>query len=168
MDFDCPTNPARNPAFSVVGGEPFDIVGICQIPDFEQDRGRIGSLEDDKAGLASQDEKSAGKDEGEEDEGKLFEPDYLYKMIKVLRSSGKELNFGFGLNKQSPEASRLLLARKGKPEKLYRALKQTGQFSAKLLMCGHALPDPTNGKVLVFRLEEDANEPPQISETRRS
>jgi hypothetical protein len=29
-------------------------------------------------------------------------------------------------------------------------------------MCGYALPDPANAKVLVFRLEEGANEPPAI------
>jgi hypothetical protein len=123
-------------------------------------------LENDKVALAAEDKKNEGDDDGE-DEGKLFEPEYLYKMIKVLRSSGKELNFGFGLNKESPEASRLLLSRKGKPEKLFRALKQTGQFSAKLLMCGHAMPDPVNAKVLVFHLEEDANEPPQILKAGR-
>jgi hypothetical protein len=130
-------------------------------------KAELKRLEDDKAELAAEGKKGDGDEDGEEDEGKLFEPEYLYKMIKVLRSSGKELNFGFGLNKESPEASRLLLARKGKPEKLYRALKQTGLFSAKLLMCGHALPDPVNAKVLVFRLKENANEPPQILKAGR-
>ena len=130
-------------------------------------KAELKRLEDDKAELAFEGKKGEEDEDAEADEGKLFEPDYLYKMIKVLRSSGKELNFGFGLNRESPEASRLLLARKGMPEKLFRALKQTGQFSAKLLMCGHAMPDPVNGKVLVFRLEENANEPPQILKAGR-
>ena len=126
-------------------------------------KAELKRLEEAKAKLAASGEKDEEEgDDEEESEGKLFEPDYLYKMIKVMRSSGKELKFGFGLNKESPESSRLLLARKGKPEKLFRALKQTGEFSNRLMMCGYALADPANAKVLVFRLEEGENEPPQI------
>ena len=127
------------------------------------DQSRTDALEDDKAKVASQSTQDEGIGDGEEeDEDKLFQPEYLYKMIKVLRSSEKELSFGFGLNKETPEASCLLLARKGKPEKLFRALKQSGKFSSRLLLCGHALPDPANAKVLIFRVEEAANEQPQI------
>jgi hypothetical protein len=125
-------------------------------------KAELKRLQDAKAKLAAEGEKGDGEEDEEESEGKLFEPDYLYKMIKILRSSGKELKFGFGLNKEAPESSRLLLARKGKPEKLFRALKQTGEFSNRLLMCGYALPDADNAKVLIFRLEEGATEPPQI------
>jgi hypothetical protein len=125
-------------------------------------KAELKRLEDAKAKLAAAGEKDEGEEDEEESESKLFEPDYLYKMIKVMRSSGKELKFGFGLNKEMPESSRLLLARKGKPEKLFRALKQTGEFSNRLMMCGYALADPTNAKVLVFRLEEGESEPPQI------
>jgi hypothetical protein len=125
-------------------------------------KAELKRLEDGKAKLAAAGEKDEGEEDEEETEGKLFEPDYLYKMIKVMRSSGKELKFGFGLNKETPESSRLLLARKGKPEKLFRALKQTGEFSNRLMMCGYALADPANAKVLVFRLEEGESEPPQI------
>jgi hypothetical protein len=102
-----------------------------------------------------------GDDEDEEDEGKLFEKDFLYKMIKILRSSGKPLNFGFGLNTSSPESSQLLLKRKGKPEMLFKALKKTGNYSNRTLVCGTALADPDDAKVLVLRVEE-GDEPPQI------
>jgi len=109
----------------------------------------------------------AGEDddeEGDEEEsdGKIFEKDYLYKMLKLLKSTGKELNFGFGLNTQNPEASTLLLTRKGKPERLFKALKRTGDFTNRLLTYGKAVPDAENPKVLVFKLAESAGEPPQV------
>jgi hypothetical protein len=105
---------------------------------------------------------NADGEEQEEDENKLFDKDYLHKMIKLMKSGGTELRFGFGLNPQTPESSRLVLARKGKPERLFKALKKTGDYSNRLLTYGYALPDPKNGKTLVFRLEESAGEPPQI------
>jgi peptidoglycan hydrolase-like protein with peptidoglycan-binding domain len=114
--------------------------------------------------------KSAAESDGEEeeeDEGKLFEPDYLHKMLKILRSTGKELNFGFALNPKDPPASKLLLARKGKPEKLFKALKQTGDFSNRLICFGTAVPDAQDGKTLVFKLAENAGEPPQIQKLGR-
>jgi hypothetical protein len=119
-------------------------------------------LEDAKAELEEGEEGEEGDEEDEEDEGKLFEKDYLYKMIKMMKSTGKELNFGFGMDSKAPESSVLLLSRKGKPDKLFRALKQTGNFSNRLITYGRALPDPENGKVLVFRLDDGAGEPPQI------
>jgi hypothetical protein len=104
-----------------------------------------------------------GDDEGEEeDENKLFEKDYLYRMIKLMKSGTKELRFGFGLNTQEPEASKLVLTRKGKPEKLFKLLKRTGDFSNRTLTYGYAAPDPEQKKTLVFRLEESAGEPPQV------
>jgi hypothetical protein len=112
------------------------------------------------AGPAAAD--SAEEDEEEEDESKLFDKDYLYKMLKLMRGSGKELRFGFGLNTNAPEASKLLLKRKGKPELLFKALKKTGEFSNRLLTYGYASADPSDGKTLVFRLEQGAGEPPQI------
>jgi hypothetical protein len=113
----------------------------------------------------AQDRQSAAGADGEEedeDENKLFDKDYVYKMIKLMKSGGTELRFGFGLNAQAPESSRLVLARKGKPERLFKALKKTGDYSNRLLTYGYALPDAQNGKTLVFRLEESAGEPPQI------
>jgi hypothetical protein len=104
----------------------------------------------------------ADGEEDEEDDNKLFDSEYLYKMIKLMKSGGTELRFGFGLNPQTPESSRLVLARKGKPERLFKALKKTGDYSNRLLTYGYALPDPQSGKTLVFRLEESAGEPPQI------
>ncbi len=101
-------------------------------------------------------------EEAEEDENKLFDKEYLYKMIKLLKSGGTELRFGFGLNAQAPESSRLVLARKGKPERLFKALKKTGEFNNRLITYGYALPDAQSGKTLVFRLEESAGDPPQI------
>jgi hypothetical protein len=100
--------------------------------------------------------------EDDEDENKLFDTEYLYKMVKLLKSGGTELRFGFGLNPQTPEFSRLVLARKGKTERLFKSLKKTGIYCNRLLTCGYALPDPQGEKTLVFRLEEYADEPPQI------
>jgi hypothetical protein len=109
--------------------------------------------------------KAPGEDE--EEDGKLFEPDYLYTMLKLLRSTGKELNFGFGLDTKNPAGSKLLLARKGKPEKLFKALKQSGNFSNRLICFGTAVPDTQDGKTLVFKLAENAGEPPQIQKLGR-
>ncbi len=103
-----------------------------------------------------------GAEEDEEDEGKLFDKDYLYKMCKMLKSTGKELRFGFGLNTKTPEASQLLLRRKGKPELLFKALKKTGNYPSRLITYGIALPDSQDGKTLVFKLADSAGEPPQI------
>jgi hypothetical protein len=101
-------------------------------------------------------------EESEEDENKLFDKDYLYRMVKLLKSGSKELRFGFGLNTKEPEASKLLLARKGKPDKLFKLLKRSGDFSNRTLTYGYAAPDAEQKKTLVFRLEESAGEPPQI------
>ena len=106
--------------------------------------------------------KAGQEDEEEEDDNKLFDKDYLYRMVKLMKSGGKELRFGFGLDTKAPEASKLLLARKGKPEKLFKLLKRTGQFSNRTLTYGMAAPDEVQKKTLVFRLEDSAGEPPQI------
>jgi hypothetical protein len=119
-------------------------------------------LEDAKAKLKKGgDDAAEGEDEEESDE-KIFQPDYLQKMIKLLKSTGKELNFGFGLDTKNPEASKLVFTRKGKPERLFKALKKTGEFSNRLITYGTAMPDPADGKVLVFKLAESAGEPPQV------
>jgi hypothetical protein len=122
-------------------------------------KGETKRLEEAKAEL----EDEEGEDgEEEEDENKLLEKDYLYKMIKILKSSGKELRFSFGINTQAPESSKLVLARKGNPDKLFKLLKRTGDFSNRTLTYGFAAPDAEQKKTLVFRLEESAGEPPQI------
>ena len=105
---------------------------------------------------------AAGEEGDEVSEGQLFEKDYLYKMMKLMKSAGKELRFGFGLNTNAPESSVLLLKRKGKPELLFKTLKKTKQFSNRLLTYGYARPDPDDGQTLIFRLESGANEPPRI------
>ena len=119
-------------------------------------------LEQAKAKLSAASAGGEEDEEDEEDENKLFDTEYLHKMIKLLKSGGTELRFGFGLNPKAPETSRLVLARKGKPERLFKALKKTGDYSNRLLTYGYALADAQNGKTLVFRLEESAGEPPQI------
>jgi len=101
-------------------------------------------------------------DEDEADEGKLFDKGYLYKMMKMLKSSGKEFKFGFGLNTSDPATSRLLLKRKGKPEMLFKTLKKTGEFNDRLLTFGYAKADPNDAKTLVLRLEDGAGEPPRV------
>jgi hypothetical protein len=128
---------------------------------YDLTRAELKRLEDARTKLPGASAGSDGDDE-QEDENKLFDAEYLYKMIKLLKSGGTELRFGFGLNPQAPEASRLILARKGKPERLFKALKATGEFNNRLTTCGYALPDPQSGKTLVLRLEESASEPPQI------
>jgi hypothetical protein len=120
-------------------------------------------LEAAKAKLDSED----GEDEEEESDDKLFDKEYLYKMVKIMKSGGKELRFGFGVNPQAPESSKFVLARKGKPERLFKALKKTGDFSNRLMTYGYAAPDPQDGKTLVLRLEESAGEPPQVVKAGR-
>jgi hypothetical protein len=107
--------------------------------------------------------KGGEEDEDEEEsDDKIFQPDYLHKMMKLLKSTGKELNFGFGLDTKNPEASKLVLTRKGKPERLFKALKKSGEFSNRLITYGTAMPDPQDGKTLIFKLAESAGEPPQV------
>ncbi len=112
-------------------------------------------------GGAAQSAEEDGEDE-EVSDNQLFEKDYLHKMMKLMKSSGKELKFGFGLNTKEPEASTLLLKRKGKPEMLFKLLKKDGDFTNRLITYGYALPDSEDSKTLVFRLEQGAGEPPQI------
>lgn len=112
----------------------------------------------------------ADLDEGEADEdeeGKLFQKDYLHKMMALMKSTDKQLNFALGLNPKSPGDCVLLLARKGKPEKLFRMLKGTGEFSKIQMTCGVAKPDPNNSKVLELHLGEGESEPPQALKTGR-
>ncbi len=120
----------------------------------------VSRLEDLKAKLAEAESGDAADDEVSDD--KLFDKDYLYKMMKLMKSAGKELRFGFGLNTNAPENSVLLLKRKGKPELLFKVLKKTKQFSNRLLTYGYAKADPDDGQTLIFRLEASANEPPRI------
>jgi hypothetical protein len=115
----------------------------------------VQRLEQAKAALAKE---KGGDEEDEEDEKGVLKPEYLGRMIKQLRS-GKELNFCFGLNRSTPDDSRLVLCNKRKPERLLKILKRTGDFSNRLLTYGYALGD---GKVLEFRLADDAKEPSQI------
>jgi hypothetical protein len=112
--------------------------------------------------LEKAEKNGAQQDDEEENENKLFDKEYLFKMMKLLKSTGKELRFGFGLNTQAPENSTLLLARKGQPERLFKMLKKSGDFSNRLITYGLAKPDPQNVKVLIFQLTESAGEPPQI------
>jgi hypothetical protein len=108
-----------------------------------------------------------GDDEDEEEtDDKLFDRAYLCKMLTLMKSTGKPLKFGFGLDTQSPEASQLLLSKKGKSEKLKKHLKKAG-VENRMITFGTAMPDPKDGKTLVFRLEESAKEPPQIVKLAR-
>jgi hypothetical protein len=124
-------------------------------------KAELKRLEDAKAKLAHAADQGEDGEE-EEDENKLFDPEYRGKMIKLLKSGGKELRFGFGLNPQAPESSKLVLARKGNPDKLFKLLKRTGDYSNRTLTYGFAAPDAEQKKTLVFKLEESAGEPPQI------
>lgn len=106
-------------------------------------------------------------DEDGADDNKLFDKDQLYKMVKLLKNGGKQLKFGFGLNTNSPESSRLVLNRKGKSERLFKALKKTGEFNNRTLTHGTAYADPNDANTLVFQLESGANEPPRMVELCR-
>ena len=103
-----------------------------------------------------------------EQPGQLFQKEHMHKMIKQLRSTGKQLKFAFGINSQSPESSVLLLSRKGTPDKLYRELRGTGQFSNRQMMCGVASSSPSQVDVLQFHLSASDTEPPQVLKVGRA
>ncbi len=107
---------------------------------------------------SAQEKDGDGEDEDSEEERGVLKPEYLARMIKQLRS-GNELQFCFGLNRQTPTDSRLVLCNKRKPERLQKILKRTGDFSNRLMTFGTAMGD---GKVLQFKLSDDAKEPSQI------
>jgi hypothetical protein len=118
-----------------------------------------------KGGAAEANGEKDGEAEGEdEDEKGVLKEEYRDRMIKVLRG-GKEVNFCFGLNKQAPEQSKLVLCIKRKPERLQKILKQTGDFSNRLMTFGVATGD---GKVLQFTLSDDAKEPSQIAKLAKA
>jgi hypothetical protein len=101
------------------------------------------------------------EEDEEENDNKLFDRAYLCKQLKLMKSNAKPLRFGFGLNPQSPEASQLIVSKKGKPERLKKMLKDAG-VESRLVTFGTVAPDPKDGKTLVLRLEDSAKEPPQI------
>jgi len=110
-------------------------------------------------------EKEKGKegDEDDEDAKTVFKPEYLARMIKMLRG-GEILQFALGLDKHAPAQSKLVLCNKRKPERLFKMLKQTGEFANRLLTFGTASGD---GKILDLKLSEDAKEPSQIVKTAK-
>ena len=112
-------------------------------------------------------EEDEDDDEDDEDDNKLFDKEYLYKMVKLLKNGGKQLKFGFGLNTSAPEASRLVLSRKGKPEKLFKALKRTREFNNRTMTYGIAYADPSDANTLILKLESGAKEPPRMIESCR-
>ena len=124
-------------------------------------------LEKLKKQLAKNKAEDDEDDEDEEDDNKLFDKDHLYKMMKLLKGGGKQLKFGFGLNTNSPESSRLVLNRKGKPERLFKALKKTGEFNNRTMTYGVAYADPDDANTLILKLESGAKEPPRMVELCR-
>ncbi|HEY3391916.1 MAG TPA: hypothetical protein VGK58_04375 [Lacipirellulaceae bacterium] len=102
----------------------------------------------------------------EEADDKLFDRANVCKLLGMMKSTGKPLKFGFGVNPQSPEASQLILSKKGKSERLKKHLKKAG-VENRMITFGTAMPDPKDGKTLVLRLEESAKEPPQIVKLAR-
>lgn len=103
------------------------------------------------------DEGAAGEEESDD---KIFEKDYLHKLIKLIKSGNKELNFAFGLDMNAPEACDLLLHRKKGPEMLFKILKKTKKFPNRLLTYGTAKMDPEDKQTLTFQLAPNANIPP--------
>jgi hypothetical protein len=120
-------------------------------------------LEESHSEACEKGEEGAEGEEGEVDDVKLLEPDHQIKMVRILRS-GKELNFCFGMDRQSPEASKLILDRKKKPERLHQIVKMKLGIQSKLISFGRAAAD---GKILIFNLDDDSNEPSQIIKIAR-
>jgi hypothetical protein len=69
-----------------------------------------------------------------------------------------------GLDKQAPENSSLVLCKKRQPERLYKILKGTGDFSKRLMTFGTITGD---GKILDLKLADNAKEPAQILKTAK-
>ena len=119
----------------------------------KQESSRLEKL---KKQLEKEQDEDEDDEDDEEDENKLFDKDRLYKMVKLLKNGGKQLNFGFGLNTNAPEASKLVFSRKGNPEKLFKALKKTGEFNNRTMTCGVASADPSDPNTLLLKLEAGA------------
>lgn len=130
------------------------LVGLKQLQ--KDAEAEVARLTDVKKNLAS-----GGDGDDEEDEGKLFDKDYLHKLIKLIKSGGKELNFAFGMDPNSPEACDFLLHRKKSSEMLFKIIKKTKKFPNRLLTYGTAKMDATDKQTLVFFLAPSANVPPK-------
>lgn len=116
--------------------------------------------------VQSQLEDEAESEEEEANDNILFDHDHVCKMLQMLKSTGKQFSFSIGLNSKSPAESQLLLCRKRSPDKLWRMLKQTGDFQNRQLAYGKAQADPENGQTLLLLLE-DNEEPPQMLKISR-
>jgi len=109
-------------------------------------------------------EQDEDEEESDDDAKGVMKEEYRARMIKMLRA-GEELNFCMGLNKQTPEDSFLLLCNKRKPERLQKILKQTGDFSTRLLTFGSVKGD---GKILDLNLADNSKEPAAIAKTSKA
>jgi len=118
----------------------------------------IERLEKAKAELAKCNDGEDADPDAEDKKGKLFQPEHLVKMIKQLKS-GNELRFSFGIDKNAPEKSCLLLCPKREPERLFKMLKSKSEFANRLMTYGFAKAD---GKTMQFKLADKAKEPSQI------
>jgi hypothetical protein len=108
-------------------------------------------------------EQESGEEESDDDAKGVLKEEYRARMIKMLRA-GEQLQFCLGLNKQTPAESFLLLCNKRKPERLQKILKQTGDFSTRLLTFGTVKAD---GKILDLSLADNSKEPAQIAKTSK-
>ena len=114
-----------------------------------------------------EEEDAGGAAPKEKKQGTIFQKKYLHRMIKLLKSTGREVNFGFAVNPRNPEESQLLLKRKGNPQQLFKQLKKTGDYTSKQITFGRARLDEQDGKTIVFELDAKAGEPPQILKLAR-
>jgi hypothetical protein len=122
--------------------------------------GERADLEKLQGALAKQ---ADGEEESDDDAKGVLKEEYRARMIKMLRA-GEQLQFCLGLNKQTPADSFLLLCNKRKPERLQKILKQTGDFSTRLLTFGTVKAD---GKILDLNLADNSKEPAQIAKTSK-
>lgn len=121
----------------------------------------------DQTNQANSEESGGEGERKDKNKAPVFQKKYLHRMIKLLKSTGREVNFGFAINPRDPAESQLLLKRKGKPQQLFKALKKTGDYTSKQITYGRARLDEQDGKTIVFELDAKASEPPQIQKLGR-
>lgn len=126
-------------------------------------------IEDEEERLEQlrQDDSAGSAQGGGSEDAKLFERDLLYKMVRTIKSGGRQLHFAFGLNANQPEASDLLLHPKLSEYRLYKVLKKSDRHPKRMMTFGTAELDEEDSATLVLRLAPNAEEPPRLEKQGR-